>query len=107
MNALAFMTVILLAVIVVFALEIRTLVNENGRLECEVKMWRLKSDGLRLYADESREEREELRCKVQLLGFSAEDQRHNEMLYGRKDEANIHKWYRDELKKIADSFADQ
>lgn len=48
-----------------------------------------------------------LRGQVQELKLEAEDQRHNEMLYGRKDEANIHKWYRDKLKKIADSFADQ
>ena len=41
-----------------------------------------------------------LRGQVQELKLEAEDSRHNEMLYSRKDEANIHQWYRDRLAKI-------
>ncbi len=41
-----------------------------------------------------------LRGQVQELKLEAEDQRHNEKLYDREHEANIHQWYRDKLAKI-------
>ena len=63
------------------------------KIEAELRFSRKASENHRVRCDE-------LLSGVSELKAMAEDSRHNEKLYDREHEANIHKWYRDKLAKI-------